>query len=143
MARKIEAVVDTQIDAMKQLNKINENANWLLDHVMRWIKGEKVAIQALEHTVRQVNVGTNDNPEYVNEYKFTDPHRIAIQAMGEIRNQMKLQLDIYQKLYDLKAAEEFQTEVLEAIGEVAPDVRKNIIHNLNEKRAIYTGVKYE
>jgi hypothetical protein len=56
--------------------------------------------------------------------------------MAEIRGQLKLQLEIFQCLYDLKAIQVFQEEVLSAIGDAAPDVRDKIIFNLNEKRAI-------
>lgn len=66
---------------------------------------------------------------------------LKLRVMAEIRNQLRLQLDIFQSLYDMKAVEEFQREVLTSIGEVEPDVRKRIIQALNEKRAIRSAVK--
>ncbi len=71
-----------------------------------------------------------------------DPRQLALQAMAEIRNQLKLQLDMFQALYDLRAAQEFQDEILTAIGEVDPDVRTKIIRKLGEKRALRTVVKF-
>ena len=70
-------------------------------------------------------------------------HDIAIKAMREIRNQLSLQLEIFQILYDMKAVEEFQTEVLTAIGDVEPDVRNKIISKLNQKRAIRSAIKFD
>ena len=67
---------------------------------------------------------------------------LKLRAMAEIRNQLRLQLDIFQSLYDMKAVQEFQDEVLTAIGEAAPDVRKRIICGLNEKRAIRSAIKF-
>ena len=67
---------------------------------------------------------------------------LKLRAMAEIRNQLRLQLDIFQSLYDMKAVQEFQDEVLTAIGEAAPNVRKRIIHRLNEKRAIRSAIKF-
>lgn len=67
---------------------------------------------------------------------------IALKCMNEIRGQLKLQLEIFNTLYDLRAAQEFQNEVLAAIGEVAPDVRRKIIHKLNQKRAIRSAIKF-
>jgi hypothetical protein len=51
-------------------------------------------------------------------------------------------LDIFQSLYDMKAVQEFQDEVLTAIGEASPDVRDKIIRSLNEKRAIRSAIKF-
>jgi uncharacterized protein YerC len=67
---------------------------------------------------------------------------LKLRAMAEIRNQLRLQLDIFQSLYDMKAVQEFQDEVLTAIGDASPDVRDRIIRSLNEKRAIRSAVKF-
>jgi len=98
-------VVDKNLNAVEQLQRINERANELLD------KAE-------------------NNPD------------IALKAMSEIRNQLKLQLDIFQSLYDLRAVQEFQTAVLETIAEVDLNVRDAIIHRLNERRAIRSAVNF-
>ncbi|MBW2408841.1 MAG: hypothetical protein JRF72_03510 [Deltaproteobacteria bacterium] len=68
---------------------------------------------------------------------------LKLKVMAEIRGQLKLQLEIFQCLYDMRAVQEFQEEVLTAIGDAAPDVRKRIIHSLNEKRAIRSAVKFD
>ncbi len=142
VAKKLGQMVDRKIDAMEQLKNINDHANWLLNHVMEWIKGDNTAIQVLEKSVRKVNVGTREEPRYVDEYKFKDPHEIALRAMGEIRGQLKIQLDIFQALYSLQAAEEFQNIVLETIGEVDSNVRKEIIRKLNAKRTVRKAVRF-
>ena len=68
---------------------------------------------------------------------------IKIKLMSEIRGQLKLQLDIFQTLYDMKAVQEFQQEVLSAIGDASPEVRNEIIGQLNEKRAIRTAIRFD
>jgi biotin operon repressor len=140
--KKVEQVVDQKIDAMKQLADINAHATWLLDHVMAWIKGDEAAIQVLEKNARLVNVGTKGDPEWTTEFKFKDPHEVALKAMAEIRGQVKLQLEIFQALFSLQAAEEFENTVLEVIGEIAPDVRSEIIRRLNAKRAVRSAVRF-
>jgi transcriptional regulator len=135
-------IVDKNLNAVDQLQEINSHANWLLDHVMKWIKGDKKAIQVLEKNARLVNVGTKEEPEYATEYKFKDPHEIALKAMAEIRGQLKLQLEIFQTLYDLKAVQEFQQEVLSAIGETSPEVRDGIIRKLNQRSALRRAIKF-
>lgn len=133
-------VVDKNLNAVDQLQKINGHANELLDLCMKWVNGDDEALQVLESQVRKVRVSKDEIP--VTEYKFKDPREIALKAMAEIRGQLKLQLEIFQTLYDLKAVQEFQHEVLTAIEEASPDVRDRIICRLNEKRAIRSAVKF-
>ena len=67
---------------------------------------------------------------------------MAIKIMAEIRGQLKLQLDIFEILYSVQAAQEFQQEVLTAIGEADANTRKRIIDRLNQKRAIRSAVSF-
>jgi biotin operon repressor len=140
--KKIEAVVDQGLDTWGQLSKVNKHANWLLDHVMRWIRGDEAAIQVLEKNVRQVNVGTREDPEWATEYKFTDPHQIALRAMAEIRAQIDLQLKIFEMLYSAREVDAFQTEVLEILAEVDKGVRDEIIKRLNAKRVTRQALRF-
>jgi len=127
-------VVEKNLNTLDQLQKINAYANELLDLLMRWNKGDEVAIQILESQVRKVKVGKGE--DFVKEFKFKDPRELALKAMAEIRGQLELQLEIFKTLYDVEAAAEFQREVLEAIGEVSHDVRDKIIRVLKERRAL-------
>lgn len=142
VSAKVERVVDQKLDAVDQLQKINDHANELLDLCMAWGRGDDEALQILEsqRTTRTVRIG--DEEIDVTQFKFKDPRELALKAMAEIRGQLKLQLEIFQALYDLRAAQEFQDEVLQAIGEVSADVRKQIIHRLNQKRAIRSAVRF-
>lgn len=139
---KVGKAVDQKLDAIDQLQKINDNANEILDLLMRWNRGDKLALQILESNVKRVKFGKDGEELDVKEVKFKDPRELAIKAMAEIRNQLKLQLEIFQCLYDLKAAEEFQQEVLQSIKEAAPDVQKKIIARLNSRRAIRAAVQF-
>lgn len=136
-------LVDKNINAIDQLQKINDHANWLLDLLMDWQKGDADALQVLETQVATKKVRVGDQEEFVREFKFKDPRELALKAMAEIRGQLKLQLEIFQCLYDLKAVQEFQDEVLTAIGEADKDVRERIINRLNQKRAIRSAIKFD
>jgi hypothetical protein len=133
-------VVSESLDAVSQLNKINSYANELLDLLMRWNRGDEAALQVLESQVNRKKVRIGKNEELINEFKFKDPRELALKAMGEIRNQLSLQLDILKTLYDIEAISEFQKEVLSAIGEISPDVRDIIIQRLKEGRALRQSV---
>jgi len=98
-------VVEKNLDAVDQLQKINVEANRLLDEL-------------------------EEIPE------------LKLKIMAEIRGQLKLQLEIFQTLYDMKAVQEFQKEVLSAIGEASPEVRNAIVGKLNQKRAIRSFIRW-
>jgi len=132
-------VVDKNLDAISQLQKINEDANEILDLLMRWNRGDEEALQVLESQVRKVRVGKTD--KYVEEFKFKDPRELALRAMAEIRGQLNLQLEIFKTLYDMKAVQEFQEEVLTVIGEVDHDVKRRIIEGLKKKGTIRSAMQ--
>jgi len=131
-------VAANHLDAVAQLQKINRDANEILDLVMRWNRGDEEALQILEGQVRKVRVRTTE--EEFTEYRFKDPREIALKAMGEIRGQLALQLDILKTLYDVETVREFQEEVLTTIAEVSPDVRNRIVQKLKERRTLRGAV---
>lgn len=105
VTRKTKEIVNTNLDTISQLKKINNKANQLLDDLKN------------------------------------DP-AMAIKIMAEIRGQLKLQLDIFEILFSVQAAQEFQNEVLQAIGEADNETRKRIIDRLNQKRAIRSAIQW-
>lgn len=134
-------VVDKNLNTVDQLQKINDHANDLLDLCMKWVNGDDEALQVLESQVRTVRVGKDKVP--VSEYKFKDPREIALKALSEIRHQLKLQLDIYQCLYDMRTVQDFQQEVLETIGNVSKEARDEIIKKLRERKALGKIVRWD
>lgn len=139
--KKIEEIVGQRLNAMEQIQKINNYANELLDLLMRWNRGEEGALQILESQVRYVKVNGEEEP--VKEFKMKDPRELALKAMAEIRGQLKLQLDIFQTAYDVQANQEFQREILAAIGEASPEVRNAIISRLNQNSIIRTAIRFD
>ena len=134
-------VLSKEISAIDQLQKINSYANELLDLLMRWTRGEDEALQILESQISQKKVRVGKKIEFVKEYKFKDPRELALRAMGEIREQLKLQFEMMKALYDMENVAAFQEEVLTAIGEVNQDVRRQIIENLQKRGAIRKALK--
>lgn len=83
----------------------------------------------------------NDKANALLDAAEDDP-AMAVKIMAEIRGQLKLQLEIFEVLYSVQAAREFQAEVLEAIKEADNDTRKKIIDRLNKKRALRAAVQF-
>jgi hypothetical protein len=132
--RAAHKVVDREINALDQLQKINRDANELLDLLMRWNRGEDAALQVLESQVRKIKVRGQE--EEISEYRFKDPRELALKAMQEIRGQLRLQLEIFQALFDMQAVRQFQAEVLEVIASVTTEARDEIIRRLTERNAL-------
>jgi hypothetical protein len=133
-------IAGCEINVVGQLQKINLAANELLDILLRWNRGDDEALQILESQVRKVRTGKGGNTEEITEYRFRDPRELAFKAMQEIRGQLKLQLEIFQALYDMQAVQQFQAEVLEIIGNVSPEARDAIVRQLNEKNALRSNL---
>lgn len=142
VAKKVDQVVEQKLDAVQQVKKINDYANELLDLLMRWNRGDEGALQVLESQVQTRKVRVGDEEFDVNEFKFKDPRELALKAMAEIRGQLKLQLEIFQTLYDMQAVQEFQEEILKVIGEVDQGIRNEIISRLNKRRAVRQVVRF-
>jgi hypothetical protein len=136
--RAAHKIVDREINALDQLQKINRDANELLDLLMRWSRGDDEALRILESQVRKIKVGGQE--EEISEYKFKDPRELALKAMQEIRGQLRLQLEIFQALFDMKAVQQFQAEVLEVIGSVSTEARDEIIRRLTERNALRSAL---
>jgi len=140
---RAKQVVTKNLNTLGQLQKINDYANELLDMLMAWNRGDPGALQVLESQSKQVKRGQGDDAEWITEYKMTDPRALALKAMAEIRSQLKLQLELYQALWDATAMKEFQEEVINVIGSVSPEHRTAIIQKLAERRAIRSVVQFD
>ena len=136
--RAAHKIVDREINALDQLQKINRDANEMLDLLMRWNRGEDAALQVLESQVRKIKVRGQE--EEISEYRFKDPRELALKAMQEIRGQLKLQLEIFQALFDMQAVQQFQSEVLEVIASVSTEARDEIIRRLTERNALRSAL---
>jgi len=62
--------------------------------------------------------------------------------MREVREQLKLQMELFKTMWDVKAAMEFQDTVMTVIGRIDPGVRKTILQELNSKSAIRNAVTF-
>jgi DNA-binding transcriptional regulator YiaG len=136
-----EALADHRINTLQQLEKVNQAANELLDTMMKFHRGDEGSIQLLEGQLRKFKVGKKGTEKEFEEVKMTDPRMLALKAMQEIREQLSLQNEIFKSIFDVRAAMEFESEVLAAIERVAPDVRSEIVNILQKKHALRSLVQ--
>ncbi len=136
--RAAHKIVDGDINVVDESQKINRDANELLDLFMRWTRGDGEALPALESQVRKIKVGGRE--EEISDYRGKDPRELALDAMQEIREQLELQVDIFQTFYNMQAMQQFQTEVLEVIQSVSPEAGAEIIRRLAERDALRSAL---
>jgi predicted transcriptional regulator len=141
-AKKIRQVVEDKINVLEQLRRVNGHANKMLDTLIRWQNGDPEALRVLESQIKRVTFGEGGESQEVVEVRMKDPRELALRCMAEIREQLELQMRIFETLYSLKSAEEFQNEVIDAIGEVEPSVRQRIIDNLNKARTLRSAISW-
>ena len=109
--RAAPEIVDHQIDAMKQLKKINNVVNSELDYIER-----------------NIQTATGEDRR--------DFQKQRLDHVAEIRKQVNLLLDITRTLFDAEEVAAFQQIILEEIGRAAPEVQDRIVTRLNARRAI-------
>jgi len=135
-------IVNKSLNAVDQLEKINDVTNRLLDELTGEVRLRDHMVSAVEKVLgcgedENIRDRIRDVIDRVNKDKNT-----AIKACAEIRNQLKLQLDIFHLLYDMRAVEEFQNEVLDVIGELNPNARDRIVRGLVKKRVIRGAISW-
>jgi predicted transcriptional regulator len=67
---------------------------------------------------------------------------LRLKVMAEIRGQLRLQLEIYQTMFDLQAVKEFMDETMAVIGQVEPEARREIIRRLNERKSVRSALHF-
>jgi hypothetical protein len=70
------------------------------------------------------------------ETRHADPRDLLLKTSEAVKGQMTLLLAVLEKLHSTQEVEAFQTAVLEAIGEAAPDVRQRIETALRQRRPL-------
>jgi len=90
----------------------------------------------LEMLKKKVNGDTEGLPQGFAEHGKRDPIELLQKYLQELRAQIALWLDFNKTLYDIKVMADFQRSVLDAINEVAPEVKDRIVQKLKEARAI-------
>jgi hypothetical protein len=119
-------IVKESLDSLSQLKKINDHTNRLVDLIAGWIDGDPDAIKTLQ---RHHRLGGN-------ALSFKDPKELLLKAIQEVRSQVKLSLDIYESLYNMRTIQAFQEEVLNVIAKQNPEVRDEIVKRLKQRNAV-------
>ena len=139
---KAADVVHEHLDIMAQLRKVNEDANRMLDLLIRWQEGDPEALRILESQVKTVTFGKNGETIDIQEVKMKDPRELALKCMAEIRNQLKLQMDMYDAYLEFNDRKRFQAEVLRILDEFEPGAKQRAINRLKDRALLRGAVSF-
>jgi hypothetical protein len=108
---------------------------------MNLARGSMEAAGPLEGHFQVVN---GDRKGESTEPKTVDPRvlSLALKAMGEVREQISLELALFRTAYSVQEAEKFMKVVLQVVGEVNEDARKEIVRRLNHERLVHEAVHF-
>jgi AcrR family transcriptional regulator len=85
----------------------------------------------------RIHQGTQEMAEpIISEARFADPREMLVKVSAELRQQMALRVQILEKVTSAEEIEAFMNIVLDAVDEVAPDVRRCIEHRIRERRPV-------
>jgi hypothetical protein len=65
-----------------------------------------------------------------------------LKAVGEIREQIRLQMDLFKTMHNVEMLSRFQQIVLEEIGCADPEIQQNIARRLNDAHALHGAVEF-
>jgi len=89
--------------------------------------------------IKEINYATNTIIDRLIGSKGEES--TVLKACNEIRSQLELQLKIFESLYTMRAVQEFQRVVLDAIAKVDPDTRDRIIREIRLRRMLPESFK--
>jgi predicted transcriptional regulator len=147
--RKLLKLIDegfSQVEAARKLGvsrqAVSKRLKELRGRTTRAVivkKVEKVVDQKIDaiKQLHEINARANQMLDEAEE----DPE-LRLRVMAEIRGQLRLQLEIYQTLFDLQAVQQFMDETLEVIGKIAPEVRNEIINRLNKRKSVRSALHW-
>ncbi|BDD88011.1 winged helix-turn-helix transcriptional regulator [Desulfofustis limnaeus] len=146
LLRLIDREKLTQVEAARELGVTKQAVNNRLKqlrgrstHAIVADRIDSVIDQKIDtwQQLEKVNLKANELLD-----QAEDDVQQSVALMKEIREQLKLQMELFKTLWDVKAAMLFQDTVLDVIGRIAPDVRKQILQELNSKSAIRNAVTF-
>jgi hypothetical protein len=123
-------IVEESLDSISQLKKINGHTIKLVDLIAGWVDGDPDAIKTLQRHHQLGGIGGKKG------MSFRDPKELLLKAVQEVRGQVKLSLDIYESLYNMRTIQSFQEEVLNVIAKQNPEVRDEIVKRLKQRNAV-------
>ena len=106
----IDAATDRGLDLVGQLRRLNEQINAELEWALAEARTPGGNRKDLQDTI--------------------------VRLAGEVRKQLAFALDVLQALHDMDEVARFKEEVLNAIGQVSPEAREEIVRRLADRRVL-------
>lgn len=98
-------------------------------------------VQVLKQ-LSDINQDTRNLLDELRKKKELPERTLYLKTISEIRQQIRLCVDILESLSNMKEVKQFQQDVIEAIGEADPITQRRIYERLEERRLSRTTLQY-
>ena len=117
---------------------------------VRELRGRKTRVVAATKIAESIDAGfdamaqltaINNRALEVLDQAEGDPE-LCLKAIGEVRQQIKLASDIYERMFNIKVVHEFMGIVSDTMKEVDPRVYKEFRKRINQHRSVRSAIKF-
>jgi len=123
-------IVKQEINAAEQLLKINETSNALLDLLIEVVQAED---QDQKDKLKRLEPLLGEKASIL---------EALVKIKAEIRQQLRLVMDIWKTKFDLEQLAEFQQGVVEEMGKESPALQKRFIERMKNRYAVKFGMPW-
>jgi transposase-like protein len=121
-------IVKQEINAAEQLLKINETSNQLLDLLIEVVQADG---EEQKEKLKKLEPLLGEKASIL---------EALVKIKGEIRQQLRLVMDIWKVKFDTEQIADFQRSVVEEIGAESPALQERILKRLKTNLAAKFGV---
>ena len=148
--RKLIRFIDrdglTQVEAARRLGVSKQAVNQRMKE-LRGNQTKAVAVAKIEEGInssfdamKQLTAINTRALELLDQAEG-DPE-LGLKCISEVRQQIKLASDIYERMFNIKVVHEFMETVSDTLKEVSPSVYKDFKRRLNANRSIAGAVRF-
>ena len=136
----------TQVEAARRLGVTKQAVNQRLKE-LRGQQTRVVATAKIEKCV-DANFDAMAQLHQINEktLRLLDEAEqnpeLSLKCISEVRNQIRLAADIYEKMYNLRIVDEFMQTVADTFKECDPNVYKDFKRRINANRSVSGAVRF-
>ncbi len=119
----VERLTKDHFDAVEELQKLHASASGLLALLEQAQRGE-IPMDDLAHILgERASLG-----------------EFYLKTMGEVRKQLALAAEMSKQLFSIKEVQDFQNVVIQTLKEADPDIARQVVEKLVERRALCSSL---
>ena len=136
----------TQVEAGRRMGVTKQAVNQRLKE----LRGQQTKVVAIAKIEEGVNAGfdamqqltdiNNRSLELLDKAEHNP--ELCLKCIGEVRQQIKLASDIYERMFNIKVVHEFMETVAETLKKVDPSVYQEFKRKINSNRSVSGAIRF-